>query len=552
MSSPTLIDEAVLAEAAAEGITEKTYRNRWKILAALCVALLTAMIANMSMNLALPELGRDLQLTQLELTWIVESFALVFAALLFVASAVADRYGRKKTMQVGLVVFSLASLYAGFIASSGTELIVSRIAMGVGAALIMPTTLSIVNVVFPTSQRAKAIAIWSAVSGIGMMFGSIVTGSLLQFFSWESAFLLTGVLAVLAVFITGFLVPENRDRNATPVDWLGGAFATVGLAGIVYTIMEAPTEGIHGLTLGTLIVGVLGLVAFLIRSNRVSFPLLDLKLFRSVRFSVSTVSVTLTFFAMVGVFFGMSQIFQLVMGYSVFMSSIAFIPAMLPMMFVGPMVPRIVSRFGTKVTVGVGLLLITGGFTFMTTWPTVPSYWHFLAGMSVVVVGMALTMTPATNLMMAAVPKDRSGMGSATNDTTRELGAALGIAVLGAMISSHFTAGIRDAAAGLPDAAREFATSSLAGALAVADQMGSAGDGLADAARTAFMSGFESAMIVAAIIAAITAIIVFALLPNDKNTGEHAELVDAIASEPDPVSEAVDSAELETAVVGKP
>lgn len=545
----TFRDTDVLAEAAAEGITEKTYRNRWKILAALCLALLTAMIANMSMNLALPALGRDLQLTQLQLTWIVESFALVFAALLFVASAVADRYGRKITMQVGLVIFGAASLYAGFLASSGAELIASRVAMGLGAALIMPTTLSIVNVVFPTSQRAKAIAIWSAVSGVGMMFGSVITGALLQYFSWESAFLLTGVLAVAAIVAAGRLVPESRDHNATPVDWLGGAFATVGLGGIVYTIMEAPSEGIHGLTLITLIAGVIGLVAFLIRSKRIKFPLLDLNLFKSVRFSVSAVSVTLTFFAMVGVFFGMSQIFQLVMGYSVFMSSIAFIPAMLPMMFVGPLVPRIVARIGAKVTVGTGLLLVTGGFIFMTMWPTVPSYWHFLAGMSVVVMGMALTMTPATNMMMAAVPKDRSGMGSATNDTTRELGASLGIAVLGAMISSHFTAGIRDAAAVLPDAAREFATSSLAGALAVADEMGGAGAALADAARTAFMGGFEAAMVVAAIIAGITAVIVFVLLPNDKTTGEHPEpVVDSIDGEAlEAELDALTDAELESA-----
>ena len=212
----------ILAEAASEGITERTYRNRWKILTALCLALLTAMIANMSMNLALPALGRDLQLTQLQLTWVVESFALVFASLLFIASAVADRYGRKITMQVGLVVFGAASLYAGFVASTGTELIASRLAMGVGAALIMPTTLSIVNVVFPTSQRAKAIAIWSAVSGVGMMFGSVVTGGLLQYFSWESAFLLTGILAVASVLVAARYVPESRDRNATPVDWLGG------------------------------------------------------------------------------------------------------------------------------------------------------------------------------------------------------------------------------------------------------------------------------------------------------------------------------------------
>lgn len=509
---------AGLADALAEGITERTFRNRWRILASLCLALLTAMIANMSMNLALPSLARDLQLTQLQLTWVVEAYALVFAALLFVASAIADRYGRKRTMQVGLVVFGLASLYAGFLAASGAELIAARVFMGIGGALVMPTTLSIVNVVFPATQRARAIAIWSAVSGMGMMLGSVITGTLLQFFSWESAFLLTGGLSVVAFAVNARLVPESSDSQARPVDWWGGVFVSIGLAGVVYTIMEAPDMGIEGLTAASLVIGIAGVAAFVWRSTRTDHPLLDMTLFRSVRFSVSSASVLLTFFAMVGVFFGMSQIFQLVMGYSVFASSVAFIPAMLPMMILAPLVPRLVDRIGAKFTVTAGLVLVTGGFVFMTTWPVVPTYWHFLGGMGVVVAGMALVMTPATNLMMMSVPKDRSGMGSAMNDTTREMGASLGIAVLGGIMSAYYAEAITSSVSQLPDAAREFASSSLAGALSVASEASPTGEALALAAKEAFMGGFESAMTISAIIAGVTALAVLILLPHGNGT----------------------------------
>ncbi|MFP6847983.1 MAG: MFS transporter [Pseudomonas sp.] len=506
-------------EALAEGICAQTFARRWRILAVLCVSLMTVMIANMSLNLALPDLALDLDLTQLQMTWAIEAYTLIFAALLFVASAIADRYGRKMAMQIGLIVFACASLYAAFLADNGTELIVARLVMGIGGAFVMPTTLSIVNLVFPVAERARAIAIWAAVSGVGMMLGSIITGALLEFFSWHSTFIFGVILATFAVVFNHVLVPETRDELKSPVDWIGGVLITVALGGIIYAITEIPSVGVADTRVATgLVLGTLALIGFVWQQLRSSSPLLDIRLFRHSAFGLSALAVTLTFFAMMGAFYGMSQIFQLVMGYGAFKSAIAFFPVMLPMMILSPMVPKIVDRVGTKWTVAPGLLLISAGFLFMSQWPVDVQYWHFLAGMGAVVVGMALVMTPATNMMMAAVPKNRSGMGSAINDTTRELGGALGIAVLGSMISSGYASKIAEASVNLPDALRTTAELSLAAALSVAEVLGAQGATFAEQARAAFMSGTSDAMFVSCIISLAAAVLIGVFLPNRTTT----------------------------------
>tara|TARA_R110001606_G_scaffold98249_1_gene217103 strand:+ start:8900 stop:10477 length:1578 start_codon:yes stop_codon:yes gene_type:complete len=518
--------QATLADALSEGISEHTFTRRWRILAVLCLSLMTVMIANMSLNLALPELALALNMTQLQMTWSIEAYTLIFAALLFVASAIADRYGRKLAMQIGLAVFALASLYAAFIARNGSELIAARLVMGIGGAFVMPTTLSIVNLVFPSVERARAIAIWSAVSGVGMMFGSIITGTLLEFFSWHSTFIFGAILAAFSLVFNYILVPETRDELKNPVDWVGGTLITVALVGIVYAIIEAPSMGVSNIWVTTgLVLGTISLIGFVWQQLRSSSPLLDVRLFLRPEFGLSALAVTLTFFAMMGAFYGMSQIFQLVMGYGTFMSSIAFFPVMLPMMVLSPMVPKIVDRIGTKWTVAPGLMLIAAGFLFMSQWPVEVQYWQFLVGMGTVTIGMTFVMTPATNMMMAAVPKNRSGMGSAINDTTRELGGALGIAVLGSMISSGFSTHIAKAPAVLPEALRTTAESSLAAALSVAQELGIQSVVFTEQARAAFMSGTSDAMFVSFIIALAAAALIGVFLPNRSTPEARSEAI---------------------------
>lgn len=511
-----------------DGIEPTIYKRRWQILATLCTSLLLVTIGNSSLNLALPTIARELSLSSLQLTWVVDIYSLVFASLLFTMSAVADRYGRKLIMQIGLFVFLLATLYAGFIAQSGMEVIIARAVMGIGGAMVMPTTLSIINNVFPRKERARAIATWSGIAGGGIALGSIVTGFLLEHYSWQSVFLFSASFGTLGFIFNQILTPNSRDEHQTPVDWLGGVLSTIGLLGLVYGIIEAPSHGLLNPTiLASLGLGIAGIGSFIWWQLRTKHPMLDMSLFRNPAFSVSALSVTLVFFALMGIFFSMSQLFQLVMGYGAMESSFRLLPIMLLMMVSAPFVPNVVKRFGTRSTVTTGLILVCVAFLIMSQWPSQPQYWQVLGSMAIMMGGTSLTMTPATNMLMSAIPRNRAGMGSAMNDTTRELGGALGIAVLGAVLSSSYAANIVASTGSLPDQIRAVAESSLAGALAVAQGLGPVGEVLATAAKEAWMGGLSTAMIIASSIVGVAALVAAKWLPTHPQ-GVDDELLDPI------------------------
>ena len=498
-----------------EGIDPVTYHRRWWILGTLCVTLLGVMLANSSLNMALPMMATDLSLSQLELTWIVNVYTLVFASLLFIAGAVGDRYGRKLAMQVGLAIFTAGSLYAGFIAQTGTELIISRIIMGIGGAFVMPTTLSIINNTFPSKERARAVAVWSAVAGVGMMFGSVISGVLLEHFSWHSLFYFSGIIAIIGLIANQYLAHESKDEKESPVDWLGGLFSAVGIFGIVYGITEAPSAGITDRVVAlSLIAGIVSAIAFVLWELRTASPMLDMKLFKNRGFAVSSLVLTLVFLALAGVFFSMSQLMQLVMGYSALESSLLTIPLMLPMMFVSPLVPNIVKKIGARTTITTGLVLTAVAFVIMSFWTRELSYWELFGTMLIMMLGITFAMTPGTTILMASVPRNRSGMGSAMNDTTRELGSALGVAVLGAILSATYEDKIRDTASQFAGPIKDGLESSLAVALKVAEKLGPAADSITKSAMDAFMAGMAHASIVAAVIIFISAIIAFIGLPK--------------------------------------
>lgn len=509
------ITKATLADAEAVGIPAHVFKRRWLTLATLCGSLFSVMIANTGLNLALPAIATDLQLGSLGLTWIVEIYSLLFAALLFTFAAVGDRYGRKAIMQAGLVVFVASSLYAGLLASSGTELIVSRAFMGIGGAMVMPATLSIINVVFPPQERARAVAIWTGIAGAAMMFGVVIGGVLLDHLGWESTFFFSAGVAVVTLVCNQILVSESRDEKRTPVDWLGGVLSMAGLLGLVYGIMEAPSRGLDDRWVLTgLLVACICLGAFVLWQLKTTNPMLDVRLFGRRAFGVSALVVTLTFFALAGVFFGVSQLFMLVMEYGAFKTSVSIIPMMLPMLVLSPFVPLLAAKIGIRWTVACGLCIVVVGFVLAAQWPTVPSLGQIYLAMSILTAGLALAMTPATSLMMSEVPRYRSGMGSAMNDTTRELGSALGIAVLGALLSSGYAGKIASILGFLPEQVRPLVEKSLAGALAVAGQAGEAGRELAYAAKTAWMDSFKLSMVVAAAICAASAIIAALWMPQ--------------------------------------
>ncbi len=504
-----------------EGIDPATYARRWIILASLCLTLLGVMLANSSLNMALPKMALDLKLTQLDLTWVVNIYTLVFASLLFISGAIGDRYGRKKVMQIGLFVFILGSIYAGFFATTSTELIISRTIMGMGGAFVMPTTLSIINNTFPKKERARAVAIWGAVSGVGMMFGSIISGILLEHFTWHSLFYFSSIIAIVSLISNNFLAHESRDEKKTPVDWLGGLFSTTTIFGIIYGITEAPSAGMTDTkVLWGLIGGGISLALFIAWEIRSKHPMLDMHLFKNRGFSVSSLTLTLVFLAMGGVMFSMSQLMQLILGYSALESSLRMIPLMLPMMVVSPMVPNIVKKLGAHNTVAVGLLLASAGFLLMSHWTMSMTYWTLFSTMIVLMLGLALAMTPGTNLLMASVPRNRSGMGSAMNDTTRELGSALGVAVLGAILSSTYENNITSVANTFPHQIQQALESSLAVALQVTDKLGPVAAQVAHAAKEAFMSGIAHSAQTASWIIFMAAIIAYVGLPRHKKNDD--------------------------------
>jgi EmrB/QacA subfamily drug resistance transporter len=518
MNLTTVRQEAPMSEIRSmnvAGSEEEAHPRRWVILGVLCTSLLLVMQGNTALNLALPKIAGDIGLTSSAMQWIVDAYSLVFAGLLFTTSTVGDRFGRKGVMQAGLVLFGLASGYAAFFAHNAGALIGARAAMGLAGAMIMPSTLSILTNVFPASERAKAIAVWSGIAGGGAALGMILNGFVLEHFAWNTVFVINLPMAVGALAAGAFLVPTSRDPKGGRIDLLGAVLSTAGISSLVYGLIEAPANGwMSSHTLAFLGAGVLGLAAFVAWQLRTPEPMLDVRLFRKPAFGVSALTLTMVFFTLMGIFFSISQLFQLVMGYGTLESALRSSPIFIGMILVAPQAPNVARRIGTRRTVAGGLVLVATGIGILSQLADQPSYLHVAGGMMVMAVGMALAMSPTTGLLMSAVPRTRAGMGSAMNDTTRELGGSLGIAVLGSVMASQYASHVGSAVAGLPAAAAAAVRGSLAGGLAVANQTGNAD--LAQAAKSAYMSGMTLAMVVGAGIILVAAVLAFVGLPADE------------------------------------
>ena len=506
------------ARAPGDEIDPAVHERRWAILAVLCTSLMIVIIGNTSLNVAIPTLARELDASTSSLQWMVDSYALVFAGLLFTAGTIGDRFGRKGTLQAGLALFLVGAAIASMADTSGT-VIVARAVMGIAAAFVMPSTLSILTNVFPASERAKAIAVWAGVSGGGAAIGPIASGWLLEHFWWGSVFLVNVPVIAIALVAGAVLVPKSRDPEHQPLDVPGALLSIVGLAALVFGIIEGPHNGwLSTETFATFALAGAALAAFGWRERTARFPMLDLDLFRDRRFSVASAGMALTFFAMFGTFFLIAQYFQIVLDYSPFESGLLQLPVAFIIMSVAPRIPRFVERYGAARVVPVGLTSTATGLGLFSILQVDSSLVDVYVAMVPLALGMAITITPLTTLIMASVPLGRAGVGSAMNDTTRELGGALGVAVLGSVVTSGYGAGISSAIAGLPAAARSVADSGLSGALAVADQIGGArGEALAGTARQAFVDGLGTAAFVGAAVVLTAAVVARLLLPHDRD-----------------------------------
>ena len=491
---------------------ETAYRRRWATLGVLCVSLLVIGLDNTILNVALPTLSRDLDASDSQLQWIVDAYTLVFAGLLLTAGSLGDRFGRRRALVLGLLVFAAGSLWAAWSTSPG-ELMAARGVMGAGGAFIMPSTLSVLTNSFrDPAERTKAIGLWAAVSGVGIVLGPSCGGWLLEHFWWGSVFLVNVPIALGAVVAARWLVPESRDPAAPRTDYVGAALSIGGLASLVWGIIEAPSKGWTSepvLLAFTLSVALLS--SFVDWERRTPDPMLNLAFLRSARFSAAAVSVTLVFFALFGSVFFMSQYLQFVLGYTPLEAGVRVIPVA-TLIIGAPLAVWLTRPLGDKLVVGIGLALVSASLLLLASTSETDGYGHVALVLGLLGLGIGLTMTPATDAVMGSLPVTKAGVGSAMNDTTRQVGGALGVAVLGSVLSSGYTARLGSTEGSpVPDQARD----GIGAAMRIADQLpGASGAALSDAARTAFLHGMSVASLAAAGVAAAGAVVAIVWLPS--------------------------------------
>jgi EmrB/QacA subfamily drug resistance transporter len=511
---------------------ETIYDKRWWTLLVLSVALFTISLDNTILNVALPTIERELDATSGQLQWIVDSYTLVFAGLLLTMGALGDRFSRRGALVSGLVVFGAGSLASAF-ATSADMLIVSRAVMGIGGALIMPTTLSILTNVFPAEERAKAIGIWAAVAGLGVGIGPASGGFLLEQLDWTAVFLINVPIVVAALAATPKLVPDSKDPSKARLDPLGALLSTVGLAVLTAAIIEAPERGwTDGIVLAGFAISALVLAAFVIWELRTKTPMLDVRLFKVRRFSGASFSIALVFFALFGAIYFLTQYLQGVMDYSALDAGLRVTPVAGGLIIGGPLSAKLAGRFGTRAVVATGLIVVAAALLLMSGADADSGYGLIAVSLVTLGFGMGATMAPATESIMSSLPLAHAGVGSAMNDTVRMVGGTLGVAILGSLLSTGYGADMEPAVESLPAPAAEAASDSLGHASVVAEQIGGgAGAALSRAAETAFSSAMGSTLMVAGGVALAGAFVALTVLPGPSR--ERAEKRAYAAMEPE-------------------
>ena len=471
---------------------------------------ITSMVA---LNAALPDIAVQTSASQGQLTWVVDGYTLVLACLLLPAGAIGDRFGRRGALLFGLAIFTLASV-APVVFASPTQIIAARAVAGAGAAFIMPATLSLLTAAFPKSERNKAVGIWAGVASSGAVFGFLGTGILLHFFSWQSIFY-AFTAGALAMFILTCTIGSSRDESATPIDWIGAVLIGAAVAVFVFGVIQAPTRGwTNPVVWGCMAAGVALAVAFAIVQLRRTHPLLDIRLFGRPDFATGAVGITFLFFANFGFFFVAMQYMQLILGYSPLGTAFALVPLAVPILTLGATLHLYLPRVGLRAAVALGLLLIAVGLFCMRLLDAGSSYLDFVWPVLIISAGIGLCVAPTTSAIMGAVPDEKQGVASAVNDTTREVGAAVGIAVAGSVVAAHYSDVLRPALAGFPEQVRGPALQSLAQALAVAERMGPRGGQVAQLAENAFLQSMDLSLLILSAIIAVAAIFVAIWAPG--------------------------------------
>ncbi len=507
---------AVTADHAEEG-----HPRRWWILAVMCLSLILIVAAVSSLNLAIPTISKALDASGSELLWIVDSYGLVFAGFLLPAGALGDRYGRKEALVVGLVIVLITSIGASY-ANSPAALIGWRSGMGVGAALIMPATLSIVTVVSPAKERSRAIAIWVGFAGAGGALGLLAGGVLLEAFWWGSVFFVNVPVAGAVLLAAVAIVPTSKDSQHRKLDYVGAIVSIVGLGALLFAIIEGPERGWgEPLTIAGFIVAVVLLAGFVLWELRTKWPMLDPRFFRIRSFSIGSISITLVFMTMFGFFFVITQYFQFVQEHSPLAAAVRTLPLTGMFILVSPLSVNLTRIFGGRATVTFGLLVGALGFAlFGLLQPDTP-YWLIALPMIIMSGGMAMMMAQSSEAIVTSLPQDKAGVGSAVNDTTREVGGAIGIATMGTILAVGYKSGLGDATDALSPESAEMARDSIGFALSVASDLPTEeAQPLIDAAASAFTEGLALAFFVSAGVLVFTAVVVAVFHPGEPKTPE--------------------------------
>ncbi len=496
---------------------------RWATLSVLCVTLLLISLDTTILNVALPSIVRDLHATSSQLQWIVDAYAVVFAGLLLTLGALGDRLGRKWVFMAGLVVFGAGSALAAF---SGTpdRLTAARAVMGVGAAALMPCTLSILTNTFSGDrERATAIGIWSGTAGLGVAIGPILGGFLLVRYWWGSVFLINVPIAAVGLVATVFLVPNSKNPSAGRSDPMGSALSIAGFGLLLWGIIEAPNRTwTSPLILGAFAASAIFLVAFVVWERHSAHPMLPLRFFRNPRYSAAIGALAMVLFALLGMFFLVTQYLQFFLGFSPLQTGLAIGPLALVILVAAPSSIFLVRRLGTKAVVASGMLLIALGTGLLAGTAVHDTYRQALPFLALIGLGVGLALAPSTESIMGSLPRQEAGVGSATSDTSMQVGGALGVAVLGTALNIRFHDTIAPLLAHqpVPPSIASLIEGSLGGALAVAGHLPARyGVPLTAAARHGFVSGMDLGLAVATVVVAAAALVVMFLLPGRPRSG---------------------------------
>jgi len=507
-----------------QSVKPSGYETRWLALLFINFSLFIVALDSAVLNAAIPTMSRDLDATSADIQWIIDAYSLMFAALLLTTGALSDRYGRKRWLQIGVAMFGTGSVVAS-LANSVEMLIAARVFLGIAGALILPSTLSLVVSTFPKDERATAIGIWTATFGAAFALGPFIGGFLVEQFSWPAVFTLNIPIAIIALVGGYFFIAESHDPNAPRIDRPGVVLSTAGLFAMVYAIIRAGEVG-SGDSVVLILSGVavVLLVAFVLWEIHTEHPMMPMQFFLNPSFSVASVAISLSVFSLLGTILFISQFLQTVQGYAPAEAGIRSLPLAVTFIVVSGIAPLVASRLGIKYTVALGIIISAGGLYYSSIVYAVEApYIEIAISLAIISGGLGLVMAPATDSIMESVPDSKAGIGSAMNDTTRGIGGAMGVAVLGTVLNEVYLDKVAVLQSQLSETAYEGVRDSVQGAHLVAADGGLSSEVatmILDVADNAFVAGITEAMFIGTFIMLGASLLVLFFLPDAIRSSE--------------------------------